>query len=129
MPPCAIDQTRNENSSSRFLQRPKAAFFPSAMMMAQVIANSWFELLTLCWIPHAASESQGRPQLMPLPKRALLHRIIRISLSSSPCQVKKKRELTMDTVLHPLLVRVRSLRAFMAASLRKMLGMEAHDGD
>jgi hypothetical protein len=34
----------------------------------------------------------------------------------------------MDTVLHPLLVRVRSLRAFIAASLRKMLRMEAHDG-
>ena len=35
----------------------------------------------------------------------------------------------MDTVLHPLVVRARSLRAFIAASLRKMLGMEAHDGD
>ena len=35
----------------------------------------------------------------------------------------------MDTVIHPLLVRVRSLRAFMAASLRKMLRMEAQDGD
>jgi hypothetical protein len=35
----------------------------------------------------------------------------------------------MDTVMHPLLVRVRSLRAFIAASLRKMLGMEPHDGD
>ena len=35
----------------------------------------------------------------------------------------------MNTVLHPLLVRVRSLRAFIAASLRKMLRMEAHDGD
>jgi hypothetical protein len=38
-------------------------------------------------------------------------------------------ELTMDTVLHPFLVRVRSLRAFIAASLRKMLGMKAQDGD
>ena len=43
--------------------------------------------------------------------------------------VKKKRELTMDSFMHPLFVRVRSLRAFIAASLRKMLGMEAHDGD
>ena len=35
----------------------------------------------------------------------------------------------MDTVTHALLIRVRSLRAFIAASLRKMLRMEAHDGD
>ena len=35
----------------------------------------------------------------------------------------------MDTVMHPLLVRFRSLRALIAASLRKMLRMEAHDGD
>ena len=38
-------------------------------------------------------------------------------------------ELIMDTVLHPFLVRVRSLCAFIAASMRKMLGIEAHDGD
>lgn len=35
----------------------------------------------------------------------------------------------METVFHPLVVRIRSVRAFIAASLRKMLGMEAHDGD
>jgi len=35
----------------------------------------------------------------------------------------------MDAVMHPILVRVRSLRAFIAASLRKIIGMEAHDGD
>ena len=35
----------------------------------------------------------------------------------------------MDTVLHSLVVRARSLCAFIAASLRKMLGVEAHDGD
>jgi hypothetical protein len=35
----------------------------------------------------------------------------------------------MDTVFHPLVVRAWSLCAFIAASLRKMLGMEAHDGD
>lgn len=35
----------------------------------------------------------------------------------------------MDTSLQPLLVRVRGLRALIAASLRKMFGMEAHDGD
>jgi hypothetical protein len=35
----------------------------------------------------------------------------------------------MNIVSHPLLVCVRSLRAFIAASLRKMLGMQAHDGD
>ncbi len=35
----------------------------------------------------------------------------------------------MNPVLHPLLVRVRSWRGFMTASLRKFLRMEAHDGD
>jgi hypothetical protein len=35
----------------------------------------------------------------------------------------------MDTVLRSLLVRVRALRAFIAASLRKMLRMEPRDGD
>jgi len=35
----------------------------------------------------------------------------------------------MDTVLRPLIVRARSLRAFIAASLRKMLRMERRDGD
>jgi predicted amidophosphoribosyltransferase len=35
----------------------------------------------------------------------------------------------MYTVPRPLIVRVRSLRAFIAASLRKMLRMERHDGD
>jgi hypothetical protein len=31
--------------------------------------------------------------------------------------------------MHPLIVRIRSLRAFIAASLSKMLRMEAQDGD
>jgi predicted amidophosphoribosyltransferase len=35
----------------------------------------------------------------------------------------------MDDVLRPLIVRARSLRAFIAATLRKMLRMERHDGD
>jgi predicted amidophosphoribosyltransferase len=35
----------------------------------------------------------------------------------------------MDSVLRPLIVRARSLHAFIAASLRKMLRMEPHDGD
>ena len=35
----------------------------------------------------------------------------------------------MDTLFHPLVVRIRSLRAFIPALLRKILGMEAHDGD
>lgn len=35
----------------------------------------------------------------------------------------------MERVLHPFLVRVRSLRAFLAASVRKLAGMEPHDGD
>jgi len=35
----------------------------------------------------------------------------------------------MNPLLHPLLVRVRSLRGFITASLRKLLRMEAHDGD
>jgi len=35
----------------------------------------------------------------------------------------------MDTVLRALVVRARSLRAFIAASLRQMLRMERHDGD
>ena len=35
----------------------------------------------------------------------------------------------MERVLHPFLVRVRSLRGFLAASLRKLLRMEPHDGD
>ena len=37
--------------------------------------------------------------------------------------------MTMDTVPHPFVVRVCSLRAFIAASMRKILGIEAHDGD
>jgi hypothetical protein len=35
----------------------------------------------------------------------------------------------MDPVRHPFLVRVRSGRAFMAASLRKWFGMEPQRGD
>jgi len=35
----------------------------------------------------------------------------------------------MAPVRHPLLVRVRSLRGFLAASVRKLLGMDPHDGD
>jgi len=35
----------------------------------------------------------------------------------------------MERVLHPFLVRVRSLRGLLAASLRKMLGTEPHNGD
>ena len=35
----------------------------------------------------------------------------------------------MNPLLHPFLVGVRSLCAFIAAWLRKLLGMEAHDGD
>ena len=35
----------------------------------------------------------------------------------------------MDPVLHPFLVGVRTLRAFVAASLRKLFGMDPRDGD
>ena len=35
----------------------------------------------------------------------------------------------MTAISHPFLARIRSLRAFLAASLRQMLRMEAHDGD
>jgi len=35
----------------------------------------------------------------------------------------------MDPVLHPFIVRVRTLGAFMAASLRKLFKMEPRDGD
>ncbi len=35
----------------------------------------------------------------------------------------------MNAVLRPLIVRARSLCAFIAASLRKLLRMERHDGD
>jgi len=35
----------------------------------------------------------------------------------------------MEPVPHPFLVRVRTLRAFLSASLRKFLKMEPHDGD
>lgn len=35
----------------------------------------------------------------------------------------------MNSLLHPLLVRVRTVRAFIAASTRKMFRMEPHDGD
>jgi len=41
----------------------------------------------------------------------------------------EKRDVTMDSVLHRIIVGVRSLRAFIAASLRKSIGMEAHVGD
>jgi len=44
-------------------------------------------------------------------------------------RLEERPELSMDTVSHPIVVRVRSLRAFISASLRKILGMEAHDGD
>jgi hypothetical protein len=35
----------------------------------------------------------------------------------------------MSFAPHPFLARLRSLRAFLTASLRKFLKMEAHDGD
>ena len=43
-------------------------------------------------------------------------------------RLRRTAELNMDTVFHALVVRARSLCAFIAASLRKMLGMKA-DGD
>jgi hypothetical protein len=35
----------------------------------------------------------------------------------------------MTSILHSLLAQIRSLRALVAASLRKSLKMEPHDGD
>jgi hypothetical protein len=35
----------------------------------------------------------------------------------------------MDPALHSFLARLRSVRALLAASLRKLFGMEPHDGD
>jgi hypothetical protein len=35
----------------------------------------------------------------------------------------------MERVLHSFLLRVRSLRAFLAAFARKLLGIKPHDGD
>ena len=35
----------------------------------------------------------------------------------------------MASVAHPFLAGIRSLRAFLAASFRKFLRMEPHDGD
>lgn len=44
-------------------------------------------------------------------------------------RLEKRGSSAMDPVLRPFLVRVRTLRALLAASLRKLLGMEPHDGD
>jgi len=35
----------------------------------------------------------------------------------------------MSAISHPFLARIRSLRAFLAAALRKSLRMEPHNGD
>ena len=43
--------------------------------------------------------------------------------------LEERPALGMESFFHPIVVRVRSLRAFISASLRKILGMEAHDGD
>ncbi len=64
-----------------------------------------------------------------MPKRAVLHRIGEGFRVTVTCQLRRNVELTMGTFLRPLFVRVRRLRAFTAASLRKMLRMEANDGD
>jgi hypothetical protein len=57
----------------------------------------------------------------------MLHRIVDLRLA--PSESSQKRSLIHDRNPHPFLVRVRSLRAFLAASLRKFLRMEPHDGD
>src|SRR5579862_1817935 len=44
-------------------------------------------------------------------------------------RLRRTSESTMDNVLRLFIVRARSLRAYIAASLRKMLRMEPHDGD
>jgi hypothetical protein len=97
------------------------------MMIAQTINYSWSELLTLWCVPDNAGESMDDVTLASVPITSTFAQNypnfrVRIALS-----VKKNAELTMDTVM--LLARVRSLRAFITASLRKMLRMEAHDGD
>jgi len=35
----------------------------------------------------------------------------------------------MPSVAHPFLAQIRSIRAYLAASLRKFMKMEPHDGD
>ena len=69
------------------------------MIIAQTMSNSWSELLTSSCLLHNA------------------------------CESRDDMELIWILSLHPLLVRVSSLHAFIAASLRKMLRMEAHDSD
>src|ERR1700687_270423 len=42
---------------------------------------------------------------------------------------QKRGVQSMTAISHPFLARVRGLRAFVAASLRRFLKMEPHDGD
>src|ERR1700741_4676754 len=98
--------------------------------MIATSSNSWSELLTLCCVPHTAWESTDDRYSCICPKNEhFCTELPELLCHRDLVRLRRNAELTMDTVLHPLLVRVRSLRAFIAASLRKMLGMEAHDGD
>jgi hypothetical protein len=45
------------------------------------------------------------------------------------CVLTERGNLNMAYFPHPLLAGIRSLGAFLAASLRKFLKMERHDGD
>ena len=92
--------------------------------MSQSCRNNWSVLLTSQLAPWRRSHWTIT---FTVQKRAILHRIV--GLRRSTIKGVRSEELTMTSISHRFLVRVRSLSAFLAASLRKYLGMEAHDGD
>jgi hypothetical protein len=100
-----------------------------AMMIAQIISNSWSKLLTLCCLPPLPASPRTTATHVCPQNEHFCTELAEFLCHHNFVRLRRNAELTMDIVLHSILVRVRSLRAFIAASLRKMLGMDARDGD
>jgi hypothetical protein len=130
MTPRLVQPHSEQQSCHPILATEAGLLFPSTIMVAQNTRNSWSELLTSCRVPHDACEyTDDRTDASVTRTSTFAQNYPEFLCHGDFVSLRGNAESTMDIVMRPLLARVRSLRAFIAASLRKMLGMEAHDGD
>jgi hypothetical protein len=125
-------------------------------MMPEHRKNSWSELLTPVCSPNPCQRAESpkcnsyflakseqfcaelpglacHPELVAVMNRDLCRRLRFGGRSHSALPIvqaiRETRSPAMDRVRHPFLLLVRTLRAFMAASLRRLFRMEPRAGD
>jgi hypothetical protein len=95
--------------------------------MSATGTNSWSELLTLRAWKFLRVDAGEKSQFSI--NGAILHRIVSCNVPWWILQSHSPGVPTMSFAPHPFIASLRSLLAFLAASVRKLLKIEPHAGD